>query len=508
MTDAPSREALSRYGLAHPPFGHDVGLDDLFYYPHLQQCLELLIQLAEYSDRLILVSGPDGAGKTSLLRLFLDQARDHWHRCVYQGSEQIHADELFAAIADCIDPENDAQVGAEELPQLLQAVHLAGRRPLLIIDDADRLPQETLRALTAFARAHAADGPLLPMVLFTRPGLSLRIGQSNTLDIQELALPTMELDEARVFLNHRMQIAGSQTAFPIPDEAFEALHEEANGYPGGLLALSHQALFDSAVPARTSSVAVEAPESGSEPPRTRESLAGPRPPWAKIAAVAVLVLLLGGALIYQDTINRYLGGGEEAGPVTPATPAKASETPSQEDAGWAVAKDTPVPSPKSPTAPEKVVEWHAPPEPPELSAPPKDEGPSWSEAPAGTVEIEPLVESETSPEPLPAPIQHGDTRPPSSRIAQTQHLSRHRCRHWPPQRSQCQPRLQNRSQFRKPNRRASPGRKAGPLSRRLGQSPVCAGRIGFVREIPNAGPCRYWQWGKRQRYGNSLLPRG
>ena len=72
--------------------------EELFAYPELDQRLDMLLHLTENSDRIPLVMGDDGAGKSSLC-LRLDRlALPGWQVCRVSADPMLQPDQFFSNV--------------------------------------------------------------------------------------------------------------------------------------------------------------------------------------------------------------------------------------------------------------------------------------------------------------------------------------------------------------------------------------------------------------------------
>src|SRR5208283_4422395 len=151
---------LDFYGLREQPFG--VTPDPAYLYASRTHC-EALDSLTEaiHGDRgfLVLIAEP-GMGKTTLLYQVLEGLRET-ARTVFLFQTQCNSREFFQYLMSelGVDAANMGLVAMHnKLNEILFAEMLAGRRFVLIVDEAQNLDEsvlETIRLLSNFETAHA-----------------------------------------------------------------------------------------------------------------------------------------------------------------------------------------------------------------------------------------------------------------------------------------------------------------------------------------------------------------
>ena len=125
---------------------------------HWGQCLESLSHLCEYSDDILLVSGPSGIGKSTMKNVLATQESDKFMVCKISATCDITPESL----TQCIDLECDKQTNKELL---------------LLIDDAQNLSLDVVTLLLRLKKKTAVSG-LLHIVLFATSELEEKISFS------------------------------------------------------------------------------------------------------------------------------------------------------------------------------------------------------------------------------------------------------------------------------------------------------------------------------------------
>src|SRR5262249_8105026 len=123
----------------------------------------------------------------------------------------------------------------------------AGRRAVIIVDEAQNLTTDLLEELRMLGNLEARRGRAVQIVLVAQPEILETLRQPALTALrQRLAIrPKLELfdvHEATDYLMHRLRMAGGRPEAIITDEALEILGRGAKGIPRLLNQAAHVAL--------------------------------------------------------------------------------------------------------------------------------------------------------------------------------------------------------------------------------------------------------------------------
>ncbi|WP_297528314.1 AAA family ATPase [Thiohalobacter sp.] len=253
MNDSGDNGYQAALGLAQEPFAE--GVADAFFYadPALMQRLDLLAHLTQFSDQLLLIHAPQGAGKTTLARQFRLRAPESWLVCMLSGNELASTDDVRQRLAACLGL--DAELDADELAlQALrrgEALQQDGRLAVLVIDDAQAMSDEAVQALLGLGESPRQTVQALRMLLFAEPGLDqrlLKLGLNPARDplVHRLDIAPFDAQQSAAYLMYRLAIAGYSGDSPFSATEVRAMHKRAEGRPGALNRLARQTLDERA----------------------------------------------------------------------------------------------------------------------------------------------------------------------------------------------------------------------------------------------------------------------
>lgn len=231
---------LHHWQLDAKPF--EATWDTRFYYrsPQHQEALDRLLYLAsEKTMNLGMLTGDIGCGKTltsAVLAQSLDPCPFIVVSCENSG---FSFDELLQSILSQLDPEADHLPEGrfrrcEHMKALCENAADRGRHVIILLDEAQDMPEETLRQLGWLTNFNGAGRPLLTLLLIGQPPLR-RLVNSNQAIQQRIGLrfhlmPLAESDTAN-FVEHRLKAAGHADGSVFEADALIQLHHMTRGIP-------------------------------------------------------------------------------------------------------------------------------------------------------------------------------------------------------------------------------------------------------------------------------------
>ena len=261
MTSLHADEAfLGHYQLSHDPFAPRVpGFK--FFPAQRKPVLGQLHHLARYSQLLLVVTGPQGSGKTLLRQALVASTNKQSVQSVVVSARGAgDAAGMLRQVAQALSVEQ-AEIGAI-LAQVVQLA-LTGQEVYLLVDDAEQLDESALEALLALA-AGAPEGR--PHVFLF--GESSLIAQLDALSLEEERFHVIELqpyteEETREYLDQRLEGAGRGIELFTADQISD-IHESSDGWPGTINQVARDAMIEAMIASRS---AVKRPSMGFNMPK-------------------------------------------------------------------------------------------------------------------------------------------------------------------------------------------------------------------------------------------------
>ncbi|GGW48639.1 ExeA family protein [Alishewanella tabrizica] len=238
------------FQLAQVPFS--LTPDTSFYLglPQHEAALNVLHTAINSGEGFIKVTGEVGTGKTLLCRLFLKQAPTNW-QMAYLPDPALTPLELRWALAQELGLKFSANIDTPQLLQLLQRQLILlvsqQKRVILVIDEAQALPNDTLETLRLLTNLETEQQKLLQVVLFAQPELDQRLSSTAFRQLQQRItfshqLTVMNTLQIRHYIAHRLAIAGCFTPL-FSDTALRLLHHYSRGIPRLVNILAHKCLM-------------------------------------------------------------------------------------------------------------------------------------------------------------------------------------------------------------------------------------------------------------------------
>lgn len=231
---------LNHYGFSHDPFATRVpGFK--FFPAQRKPVLGQLHHLARYSQLLLVVTGPEGSGKTLVRQaLVASSNKQSVQSVVISPQETTDSSIVLQQIAQALgSPSADFESLMAQIIQLA----LTGQEVYLLVDDAERLTGAAVETLLRLAQGNPEGRP--HVFLFGEHSLVARL--EALVESEErfhvIALQPYEEDETREYLALRLEGAGSSLDC-FSEEQIARIHENSGGWPGAINQMAREELVD------------------------------------------------------------------------------------------------------------------------------------------------------------------------------------------------------------------------------------------------------------------------
>jgi general secretion pathway protein A len=209
----------------------------------------LLYDATELRGGLSLITGEIGCGKTMLAQALADKLAGTACDVIPLPYPKVTASQLLAIVAKGVgvDPLPKGKLAViEALGAHLVALHGNGRRPVLVVDEAQLASPSLLEEIRLLTNYEDRQDKHLHVVLLGQPELRARVRKRPQID-QRVSLrfhvEPMEAGDVRGYVQHRMGVAGWTGAAPFTDDALETLAARSGGVPRRINTIATQALF-------------------------------------------------------------------------------------------------------------------------------------------------------------------------------------------------------------------------------------------------------------------------
>lgn len=228
----------THYGLTERPFTLVPDPGFLFWSEAHARAFAMLEYGIMTRAPITLITGEVGSGKTTLLHHLMDTNRDDVTIGLIANA---HGDrnELLRWVLMSLGQSAPADAHYVDMfgqfQTYLVSEYAAGRRVILIFDEAQNLTRDVLEELRMFTNINAGKDELLQLIIVGQPELRDLILRP---DLRQFAqrvassfhLPEMDQNGVAAYITHRLQVAGTQSEI-FDEAAVRAIHEATRGVP-------------------------------------------------------------------------------------------------------------------------------------------------------------------------------------------------------------------------------------------------------------------------------------
>ena len=317
---------LEHFGLREAPFRITPHTEYFFSGANRGPTLDALIYAITQDEGIVKVTGEVGSGKTMLCRMLLERLPAHVDT-LYLANPSLSRHDMLGAIADELGIATEGKAPyalMRALQETLIERYAAGKKVVLLIDEAHAMPAESLEEIRLLSNLESKSAKLLQIALFAQPELDERLAANDMRQLREritqhFNLSPLKGDDVAGYLEFRLRTAGYHGPSPFCAAAIREIADISQGLSRRINILADKSLL--AAYSRGShqvddqDVAIAIEDARFAPLQSADPRGGHGLTWALAGALlAAILIILAYALLPR-------GAGPESAPHESAAPA-------------------------------------------------------------------------------------------------------------------------------------------------------------------------------------------
>lgn len=243
---------LQHFSFSEKPFSLTPDTQFFYAYQSHKAALNTLLVALNNSEGFIKVVGEVGTGKTLLGRLLLKKLNRNRFVTAYIPNPHLTPDELKLSLAQEIGVNLENSIPAYLLTAHINAqlIELARNRKqvVLILDEAQTMPRETIEALRLLTNLETEKRKLLQVVMLGQPELDQLLNRDDLRQLKQRivfseTLKPLDFIGLRNYVAHRLHSCGAPHSQLLSLPALWCLYKASKGVPRLINVLCHKALM-------------------------------------------------------------------------------------------------------------------------------------------------------------------------------------------------------------------------------------------------------------------------
>lgn len=191
-----------------------------------------------FTDGFVVITGEIGAGKTTLIETFLHELQTD------AVVAQINQTQLSpTAFLQTVLVQFGFSPFSMKKPEVLATLnqflveqHVSGRKVLLIIDEAQNLSHRVLEEVRMLSGIETTKEKALRIILAGQPELNEKLNSPELVQLAQRVrlrfhLTALTKDETTAYIDHRLEVAGSQGRRIFADDTYATIYKYTGGVP-------------------------------------------------------------------------------------------------------------------------------------------------------------------------------------------------------------------------------------------------------------------------------------
>ena len=238
------------FELTEQPFRLTPDPEFVYWSEQHQQAKSYLESTIWLADGFVILTGEVGSGKTTLLQTFLGDLDDTVDYAMVSQT-QLSPEEFLQTVLVEFGFKPFGKGKAELLDMLntyLLEQYAAGRRVLLIVDEAQNLSRRVLEEIRLLSGLETHKEKVLRIIIAGQPELRDKINRDDLRQLTQRVrlkfhLDSLNHDDQRSYVLHRLQVAGAGDRVLFDEACFELIEKFTGGVPRLINTLCDTALL-------------------------------------------------------------------------------------------------------------------------------------------------------------------------------------------------------------------------------------------------------------------------
>ena len=230
---------VSFYKFSGRPF--QLSPDPRFFYGsrNHQKAMAYLQYGLNQGEGFIVITGDIGAGKTTLVGHLLEQLDPTKYLAAKLVTTQLQADDTLRMVASAFGIPMEG-IDKATLLRRLEAFLLdnqrRGRRVLLLIDEVQNLPPNSLEELRMLSNFQVEKMPPIQFFLLGQPQFQQTLASDDLVQLRQRVIATYHLgplneEDTKAYIEHRLRLVGWHGDPEFTEAAFARIFQSTGGVP-------------------------------------------------------------------------------------------------------------------------------------------------------------------------------------------------------------------------------------------------------------------------------------
>ncbi|MCK4378642.1 MAG: AAA family ATPase, partial [Deltaproteobacteria bacterium] len=228
----------SFYGLKEKPFNLNPDPSYLFWSTGHENAYTHLEYAITENKGFGVITGEVGSGKTTFLNHLIHQIPKDLHLALINNPDVSPAQllKMLCQEYELVSTNDNKTALLEHIYQFLLQIYANRQRAILIIDEAQNLPAETIEEIRMLSNLETEKEHLIQIILVGQPELKEKLQRRSLRQFTQRVtvhahLGALTTDDISRYIRHRLKVAGADNPELFTEEAIQALHTYSEGIP-------------------------------------------------------------------------------------------------------------------------------------------------------------------------------------------------------------------------------------------------------------------------------------